>query len=214
VMTEPTQHSLMPDEALMQAVARGDALAFAELFRRHRGQVYRFVLHMSAVPSLAEDVTQDVFLQVMQDAARFDAERGSVGPWLFGFARNLLRRRFERETKLQPLMDDDSSGEIEAIATREDTLGDLTRAERIETLRRAILTLPLRYREPVVLCDLHEISYVDAAAAIGCAVGTVRSRLHRGRALLAAKMSALEEIPASTGSEARPDGRGGAKCFA
>jgi DNA-directed RNA polymerase specialized sigma24 family protein len=45
-MTEPTQHSLMPDEALMQAVARGDALAFAELFRRHRGQVYRFVLHM------------------------------------------------------------------------------------------------------------------------------------------------------------------------
>ena len=213
-MTEPTQHSLMPDEALMPSIALGDALAFAELFRRHRTQVYRFVLHMSASPSMAEDVTQDVFLQVMQDATRFDAERGSVGPWLFGFARNLLRRRFERESKLQPLADDDSGSEIETLASGEDTLGDLTRAERIETLRRAILTLPLRYREPVVLCDLHEVSYVDAAAAIGCAVGTVRSRLHRGRALLAVKMSALEELPAAAGSKARPDGRGGAKCFA
>ena len=213
-MTEPTQHSLMPDEALMPSIALGDALAFAELFRRHRAQVYRFVLHMSASPSIAEDVTQDVFLQVMQDAGKFDADRGSVGPWLFGVARNLLRRRFEREQKLQPLADDDTGGEIETIASSEDTLGDLTRAKRIESLRRAILTLPLKYREPVVLCDLHEVSYVDAATAIGCAVGTVRSRLHRGRALLAAKMSALEELPARAGSKERSDGRGGAKCFA
>ena len=213
-MSEPTQHLLMPDEALMASIARGDAHAFAELFRRHRGPVYRFVLHMSASASIADDVTQDVFLQVMQDAARFDAERGSVGPWLFGFARNLLRRRFERETALQPLVVEEAGRDIETIATAEDTLGDLTRAERIEILRRAILTLPLRYREPVVLCDLHEVSYVDAAAAIGCAVGTVRSRLHRGRALLAAKMSALEDLPAPADSKTRPDGRGGEKCFA
>jgi RNA polymerase sigma-70 factor (ECF subfamily) len=198
----------------MASIALGDAQAFAELFRRHRAQVYRFVLHMSASPSMADDVTQDVFVQLMLDAARFDAERGSVGPWLFGFARNMLRRRFEREPAFQPLVDEETGRDIEPIATAEDTLGDLTRAERIEILRRAILTLPLRYREPVVLCDLHEVSYVDAAAAIGCAVGTVRSRLHRGRALLAAKMSALEDLPAPADSKTRPDGRGGEKCFA
>src|SRR5688500_5700641 len=213
-MNEPTQHSLMPDEALMPSIALGDAHAFAELFRRHRARVYRFVLHMSASPSMAEDVTQDVFLQVMHDAARFDAERGSVGPWLFGFARNLLRRRFEREPAFQPLVDEETGRDIETVATAEDPLGDLTRAERIEILRRAILTLPLRYREPVVLCDLHEVSYVDAAAAIGCAVGTIRSRLHRGRARLAAKVSALEDLPAPADSKTRPDGRGGEKCFA
>jgi len=69
-------------------------------------------------------------------------------------------------------------------------LGDLTRAESIEALRQAVLTLPVRYREAVVLCDLQELSYADASAALGCAIGTVRSRLHRGRALLATKLAA------------------------
>jgi RNA polymerase sigma-70 factor (ECF subfamily) len=58
----------------------------------------------------------------------------------------------------------------------------------LDALRRAVLSLPLRYREAVVLCDLQETPYAEAADALGCAVGTVRSRLHRGRALLAAKM--------------------------
>ena len=75
-----------------------------------------------------------------------------------------------------------------------DALGDLTRAESIEALREAVLTLPVRYREAVVLCDLQEMSYADAASALGCAVGTVRSRLHRGRALLAVKLTASERV--------------------
>jgi RNA polymerase sigma-70 factor (ECF subfamily) len=62
--------------------------------------------------------------------------------------------------------------------------------QRVDALRRAIMNLPLRYREVVVLCDLEEISYADAAEALDCAVGTVRSRLHRARGLLAAKMRA------------------------
>jgi RNA polymerase sigma-70 factor (ECF subfamily) len=57
-----------------------------------------------------------------------------------------------------------------------------------------VLSLPVRYREAVVLCDLQEFSYADAAAAIGCAVGTVRSRLHRGRALLTVKLGVLDEL--------------------
>ena len=70
--------------------------------------------------------------------------------------------------------------------------GDLAQNERIETLRKAVLALPPAYREVVVLCDLHERDYAEAASALGCAIGTVRSRLHRARALLAEKMRAGE----------------------
>ena len=70
--------------------------------------------------------------------------------------------------------------------------GDLAQNERLETLRKAVLALPPAYREVVVLCDLHERDYAEAASALGCAIGTVRSRLHRARALLAEKMRASE----------------------
>jgi RNA polymerase sigma-70 factor (ECF subfamily) len=179
------------DVALIGRVAAGDAEAFAELFRRRHGQIYRFALHMTASPSIAEDVTQDVFLAVMSDAARYDARRASVAAWLCGIARNHVRRRAERDCRFHPL---DDGGEDEGVdgvlAVEADALGDLTRAESIQALRDAVSSLPVRYREAVVVCDLEEMSYRDAAAALGCAVGTVRSRLHRGRALLAVKLAA------------------------
>jgi RNA polymerase sigma-70 factor (ECF subfamily) len=81
---------------------------------------------------------------------------------------------------------DDESQEHAAPgpALMDDPMVDLIRREGIEQLRRAILALPKRYREVVVLCDLEEFDYVAAAAALDCPVGTVRSRLHRARALL------------------------------
>lgn len=204
---------LTADEHLIRAIAAGDAQAFSELFRRRQGDVYRFALHMSASVSVAEDVTQDVFLQVMQDAKRFDASRGAVIPWLFGITRNLLLQRIRRDRVLQPLEEGDGGNRALALSTNEDTVADLTRNERIDALRRAIPSLPVRYREPVVLCDLQEMSYAAAAEILACGLGTLRSRLHRGRALLAAKMAALEEAPASSAKSGRI-GRGGAKCIA
>jgi RNA polymerase sigma-70 factor (ECF subfamily) len=181
----------LQDDELISRVAAGDAEAFAQLFRRRQGQVYRFALHMTASPAVADDVTQEVFLAVMSDAWRYDAGRASVTAWLCGIARNHVRRRAERDRPLQPLDGrDDDDGADGAMAVEADALGDLTRAESIEALREAVLTLPVRYREAVVLCDLQELTYADAAAALGCAVGTVRSRLHRGRALLAVKLAA------------------------
>ena len=106
--------------------------------------------------------------------------------WLCGIARNFVRRRFA-EPDVDPLDAEVVDG---APALTPDPLGDLTQGEMFDALRRAVLSLPLRYREAVVLCDLQEMTYAEAADALGCAVGTVRSRLHRGRALLAAKMQA------------------------
>jgi RNA polymerase sigma-70 factor (ECF subfamily) len=69
---------------------------------------------------------------------------------------------------------------------------DVAHNERIEFLRKAVLALPPAYREAVVLCDLHELDYSEAAGVLGCAIGTIRSRLHRARALLQEKMRAAE----------------------
>lgn len=195
----------IPDDRLLTLVARGDAEAFALLFRRRHGDVYRFALHMTASPSIADDVTQETFLSVMRDAARYDAARATVAAWLCGIARNHVRRRLDRDRRLRPFAepeeDDDAHAHDKLVAIDQDPLGDLTRAERIEQLRRAVLTLPLAYREALVLCDLQELSYVDAASALGCALGTVRSRLHRGRALLARKLTGAERTVAPGRSE-------------
>jgi RNA polymerase sigma-70 factor (ECF subfamily) len=102
--------------------------------------------------------------------------------------------------------DNDEDGDDlvdQMLAVEPEALGDLTRAESIEALRQAVLTLPLRYREAVVLCDLQELSYADAAVVLGCALGTVRSRLHRGRALLASKLSATASFQRLDASEPR-----------
>lgn len=183
-----------PDEALLSGVASGDRGAFAALFRRHRPAVYRFALHMTGETSVAEDVVQDVFLTVIHDAGRFEPDRASAIAWLCGIARNHARRRLHRDRVVAAFVDgeDDLAGRLPAPDT--DPLEGLARAQRLDLLRRAVLSLPVRYREAVVLCDLQELPYADAAAAIGCAVGTVRSRLHRGRALLAVKLGVLHEL--------------------
>jgi RNA polymerase sigma-70 factor (ECF subfamily) len=186
--------SAAADADLVRGIAAGDPAAFTELFRRRRGDVYRFVLHLTGAPATADDVAQDVFLIVMRDAGRYEPGRSTVAAWLCGIARNLARQRLDRDRPLQALPEHEE-GERPHQAVLPDPLGDLTRAEGIERLRRAILTLPLRYREAVVLCDLQELSYAEAATAMGCAVGTVRSRLHRGRDLLAAKLLAQQERP-------------------
>jgi RNA polymerase sigma-70 factor (ECF subfamily) len=184
-MTDQHGHS---DDALIAGVASGNPSSLSALFRRRQGDVYRFALHVTGDRTIAEDVTQEVFLAVMRDAARYEPGRSSVTAWLCGIARNHARRRFERDRGTVPL-EDESGGDV--ASENPDPLSDLTRAEGIEAVRKAVLRLPLRYREAVVLCDLQELSYTDAATALDCAIGTVRSRLHRGRTLLAARLAAV-----------------------
>ena len=186
-----------PDNALLDRVAAGDAAAFSELFRRRQPNVFRFALHMTASTALADDVVQDVFLVVMRDAGRYEAGRATVLAWLFGIARNCVRQRLDRDRRLTPL---DAGAALEWAPGGQgpaEPLAGLLRAERIEALRRAVQALPLTYREAVVLCDLQEMPYGDAAEVIGCPVGTVRSRLHRARAMLAERIAASQASPAA-----------------
>ena len=196
------------DDELVAAIGKGSAPAFAALFHRRRGDVFRFALHMTGSSAAADDITQDVFLALMRDAARYQSGRATVAAWLCGIARNYVRRRTAREQGLTPLsVLEDAGRPRPATAADAGPLAELERVERVETVRRAVLRLPFKYREVIVLCDLQEMSYADAAAGLGCAVGTVRSRLHRGRALLAEKLGADEGRPASWKTQS-------SKCFA
>jgi RNA polymerase sigma-70 factor (ECF subfamily) len=182
----------LTDETLLARIASGDVEALGLLFRRRQQNVYRFALHLTGSPSMADDVTQDVFVAVISDAGRYEVGRAAVVAWLCGIARNFVRRRLSVDRGAASLETDQGLGAA-LPAVSPDPIADLTSAESIESLRRAVLRLPLRYREAVVLCDLQELSYADAAGALDCPVGTVRSRLNRGRALLTVKMQAEQQ---------------------
>ncbi len=187
-MSELETHS---DDDLLRRMVAGDEGAFAGLYRRHQRAIYGFALQMSGSPSLAEEATQEVFMVLIQQAERYDSTRGSLSSYLYGVARNQVLRCLERDRPYVPMTDEDVSGVGgETAPDQSDPLGDLTRREQAEIIQQAILALPARYREVVVLCDLQELSYAEAARISECAVGTVRSRLHRARALLLKKLGA------------------------
>jgi RNA polymerase sigma-70 factor, ECF subfamily len=175
------------DDDLLLAIRTGDEQAFVSLYRKRQGAIYRFALHMTGEPALAEDVTQEVFLALIRDEWSYDPDRGALASYLFGIARKLVLRSLERGRADVALNSSDQPAWPQ-LTVNPDPVGDLTRKEGIDALRRAVLTLPRRYREVVVLCDLEEVDYADAARILGCPVGTVRSRLHRARALLMEKL--------------------------
>lgn len=191
------------DEELLLQIRRGDEDAFLRLYRRRQAGIYRFALHMSGGREVAEDITQEVFIALLREDCGFDASRGTLSGYLFGIARKLVLRHLERgrlDTRLDQALDEASLPEL---TVADDPLRDLTHRERIDSLRRAVNTLPRRYREVVVLCDLEELDYVDAAAVLDCPVGTVRSRLHRARALLLDKLN-QERQPRSAVNALKP----------
>ncbi|MEK7406541.1 MAG: RNA polymerase sigma factor [Acidobacteriota bacterium] len=171
------------DEELLRGVVAGDEESFTVLYRRRQAGIYRFALRMSGSEAAAEDVTQEVFLTLAREASRYDPARGPVTAYLFGIARKqvlrwVARTRLERAVDPLPEQAEPGAGPLERLA----------REESIEWVRAAVLSLPPHYREVVALCDLDGMSYEEAAATLECAVGTVRSRLHRARGLLAEKL--------------------------
>jgi RNA polymerase sigma-70 factor, ECF subfamily len=176
------------DEGLLAQIIAGNEEAFVQLYRRKQASIYRFALHMSGNPAIAEDVTQEVFMAIIRDAGRFDPARGSVGGFLFGIARNHLRKRWEQEQRFIGFDGDPDDLAPAACSNGNGAAGDRYGEHAMQRLKRAIATLPENYREALVLCDLQEMSYEEAAATLGCPVGTVRSRLHRSRALLTEKL--------------------------
>jgi RNA polymerase sigma-70 factor (ECF subfamily) len=198
--------SSLSDIELLNLARSGHDGAFVALYRKRQGKVYRFSMQMSGSRSIAEDVTQEVFLTLMREPDRYDPERGSLEAFLYGVARNLVLRRLGADRRYVAIDDSDEANALLDQDQNCDPHSDMARAETIESVRRAILSLPEHYREVVVLCDLHEMSYTEASEALGCAMGTVRSRLHRARKML------LDKLRPAAGPEIDTDGVKSARC--
>src|SRR4029079_9985600 len=200
----------LSDTELLRSMLAGDDEGLTLLYRRRQAPIYRFALQMSGSKTIAEDVTQEVFLFLMREGQVFDPARGSVSAFLFGVARNHVLRRLRVEHLLAPLGDDSDDDAVFSHPSSEMCpLEDLTRAETIESVRKAVLSLPAKYREVVVLCELQDVSYGETAEILGCAIGTVRSRLHRARALLLTKLRPVGEFDEASSATVKS-----ARCFA
>ena len=185
------------EDVLLRRAAKGDEDAFLHLYRRHQAALYRFALRMTGSAWAAEEIVQDVFMTLMREPKKFDVSRGALGAYLYGIARNRVMKHVERAPREIPLEEKHEDGSGAGIVLR-DIFTPATwteQKERSEHVRAAVLDLPAEFRETVVLCELEELSYEEAAQLIGCPVGTIRSRLHRGRALLLAKLEMLRDVP-------------------
>jgi len=193
------------DEELLKRSAKGDEEAFTVLYRRHVDVLYRFAFRMTGSTWGAEEIIQDVFMTLVREPGKYDAERGTLPAFLFGIARNKIMKyneRLPREISLVERQEDGSGGGL----TLRDSFTPAMWAEqreRLEKVRAAVMELPIEFRETVVLCELEEMSYDQAARVLDCPIGTIRSRLHRGRALLLAKLEMLRDAPRRWSSVAR-----------
>ena len=193
------------DEELLKRSSRGDEEAFTNLYRRHADVLYRFAFRMTGSSWGAEEIVQDVFMTLVREPGKYDAERGTLPAFLFGIARNKIMKyneRLPREISLVERQEDGSGG---GLVLRDSFTPAMwaEQRERLEKVRAAVMELPVEFRETVVLCELEEMSYEQAARLLDCPIGTIRSRLHRGRALLLAKLEMLRDAPRRWNSVAR-----------
>ena len=186
------------DDVLLRRAGKGDEEAFTLLYRRHQAALYRFALRMSGNAWAAEEIVQDVFMTLMRDPKKYDPARGTLGGFLYGVTRNRVLKHLERSPQREvPLQEKNENGNGSGIVLLDATTPAIQaeKRERVEQVWAAVLDLPADFREAVVLCELEERSYEEAAQMIGCPIGTIRSRLHRGRALLMARLEILRDAP-------------------
>jgi RNA polymerase sigma-70 factor (ECF subfamily) len=173
----------------------GNAEAFEALYNRRQGGIYRYALRMTGSETIAEDVTQDVFLSLIKDSGRYQSDRGTVKSYLYGMVRHRVLRRLERErtmVSIEALREEDEGAMDQHLRATDDPFVDLARDEVVDLVRQAVLSLPANFREVIVLCHLQEMNYAEVAEVLACPIGTVRSRLNRARTLLVEKLKVLQ----------------------
>jgi RNA polymerase sigma-70 factor (ECF subfamily) len=157
-----------------------DRDTFHLVYQAHHASVFRFVLAMTGDRLKAAEITQDVFVWLIDHAGRYDPARGELNSFLLGVARKLVLKQIQGARRWVELKR--SVRQPEPAEPGND----------VEALRQAISALPQQYREVVVLCDLEDHTYEEAAEALDCPVGTVRSRLNRARQFLARKLESVK----------------------
>jgi RNA polymerase sigma-70 factor, ECF subfamily len=174
------------DQTQVAALRAGDCSALEQIFCRHRDTVYRFAMAFTGNVETANDVTQETFLQLVQKPHGFDPTRGALGAYLCGVARNCARAMlreapFEKNLEL-PDSDDPVWLTKDADTTLTTSAFDLlANNERDAALWRALRALQPHYREVLILVEMQDFTYAQAAQILEVEIGTVRSRISRGK---------------------------------
>jgi RNA polymerase sigma factor (sigma-70 family) len=177
------------DEDLIQAVARGDRAAFDVLVQRHKVRLYNYLLRLLRDPSEAEDVAQETMVRAYVHAHRYRTV-AKFSTWLYTIATNLVRNRIRKLRTTPKLLsiswgrneeeeDDRSDLDLPDDADLPDRT--LEKDEVHELVARGIARIPGKYREAFVLREINHFTYEEIAAITGLKLGTVRSRINRGR---------------------------------
>ncbi len=185
----PRRLAAVDDATLVRQVTGGDTAALGALYLREAGAVYRYALALCGNAAWAADATQEAFVVLATKPGGFDATRGAIGAWLAGVARHALAARW-REGRLEDPLPDDDEDIGEAALSPEHLL---VLAQSSEAVWAALRGLPAPLREAVVLVDLQERPYAEAARIAGIPINTLRTRLHRARLKLAALLGAAAE---------------------
>ena len=180
------------DAELLERSLAGEEKAFQLLYDRLKAPLFRYAFYMTNSKTAAEEAVQEVFLFLIRNGSRYRESKGDVAGFVFGVARNVVRRvqRREKNHKRQSLSSDEvfETFPQPALAELEGLSSQAIRNQLVRRMEAAIASLPDHYRQTVVLCDLCELTYERAAARLDCPVGTIRSRLNRAHNLLAQKL--------------------------
>lgn len=159
---------------LMREVRGGRTGALATLFERHHARLYRFCLRMTGDRHASEDLVQDAFMRMLKYRKSFRGET-AFGPWMFRIARNACVD-YLRRSALDPQPGEDVDAIPADLPAAEARAADEERADRVQ---RALLSLPVRGREVLVLSRYEFKTYEEIARTLGCSVGAVKVRAHR-----------------------------------
>jgi RNA polymerase sigma-70 factor, ECF subfamily len=179
------------DEELIARARAGDEPCFEEFVRRHMAAVHRWMVRAVGEED-ADDMTQDVFLRAYRGLPRF-RDQAPPRAWLAAIADNAIKNRYRSRSRFRRIFatqpePDSLAGRASARTSPED---DASAGEARESVLGALRKLPLEYRLPVVLRDLEEWSYEEIAVSLELPIGTVKSRIARGRGQLRSILAPL-----------------------
>lgn len=175
---------------LMGRLAAGDRQALDLIYRAEAAEVYRFALAMCGNPAWSADAVQDAFVQLAEKPRGYDRTLGPLRAYLCGIARYRLLARWRESTPFATLEEEDEAAADVPATHAPDA--DLSRSQDTRALWREIALLPWVFREALVLVDIQERSYIEAAQIAGVEVNTLRTRLHRARQRLAQALAPTE----------------------
>jgi len=181
------QHNAMQDLADVERVLDGEVQAFEGTVRRWQGPIVNMAWRYCRDRGRAEELAQEAFVRAWRGLSSWRRE-GSFSTWLFALAANVFRSELKRFPTVNVPMDEIAEPSMPAEQDAE-----LTKKRSSEAVRRAVLALPVRYREPVVLFYFHEMDVAAAARTMRMPEGTVKARLSRARELLRRRFPKLEE---------------------